>query len=350
MVFSLVHSKPTEFLQRTPNGVILNRFSNDVNIMDNQVVVNFSGILIIGMGLLVLFYTIFTELKQYITLIPLILFMLAGYWLRQSYVGAQRETQRLSLISKSPVIGTAIGSIIGSPIIRVHGRENYFREKINHEINENSKNFLMGYGLASWFYLMQFILQNFILYWPLYYILLQIQYNSKKPDPKVVSQINFIQQFGNYYFSLLANTSYLEVILISIERLSQYENLEPEEGYKNIEREEKLFKTLNKAKLKNGKNFLKKQKDSRSVSIIDKGRIRFNQVCARYPTARKNVLSDLELVIPGGQTVGIVGRTGAGKSSFIKLLWRALDPYLGSIEVDGKDITSIDVKEYRKYF
>ena len=84
MVFSLVHSKPTEFLQRTPNGVILNRFSNDVNIMDNQIVVNFSGILIVGIGLLVLFYTIVTELNQYVTLIPLILFMVAGYWLRQT--------------------------------------------------------------------------------------------------------------------------------------------------------------------------------------------------------------------------------------------------------------------------
>ena len=348
MVFNLIHSKPTEFLQRTPNGVILNRFSNDVNILDNSIVGNFIGIVSAIMTFLVLFYTIVTGLKEYVTLIPLILFMLAGYWLRQSYVRAQRETQRLSLISKSPVIGTAIGSIVGSPVIRVHGRENYFREKINHEINENSKNFLMNYGVSGWFRLTQFLLQTFVLFWPLYFILLQIQYSSDKPDRKAVAQINFIQQVGNAFFSVLSSTSGFEIILVSIERLNQYENLEPEAGYKNIQREEKLFKTLNKSKAKKARLYLKKQKEVQNADLINRGTIRFSQVSARYPTARKNVLSDLDLVIPGGQTVGIVGRTGAGKSSFIKLLWRALNPYLGSIEVDGKDIASLDVKEYRK--
>ena len=348
MVFSLVHSKPSEFLQRTPNGVILNRFSNDVNIMDNQLIVNFAAIIYLLVNLLVYFYTIATRLKVYTTLIPLTLFLVIGYVLRQAYLGAQRETQRLSLISKSPVIGTAVGSITGSPIIRIHGLQEFFRKKIEYEINENSKNFLMGFGLYSWFLILQGIIVNFVLFFPLFYILLQIQYNSKTPDPKVLSQIQFIQNFGNYYFSLLVYSSNLEVLMVSIERLSQYENLETEPGYKNIEREKKLFKTLNKSKVKKARLYLKKQKENKSVELITKGGIRFNQVSARYPTARKNVLSDLDLHILPGQTVGIVGRTGAGKSSFTKLLWRALDPYVGSIEVDGKDIASIDVKEYRK--
>ena len=348
MVFSLVHSKPTEFLQRTPNGVILNRFSNDVNIMDNVFIVNFAAIIFLMVNLLVLFYTIVTGLKVYITLIPLSLFMLLGYVLRQSYIGAQRETTRLSLISKSPIIGTAVGSIAGSPIIRVHGLEDYFKKKIEYEINENSKNFLMGFGLSSWFGILQGFIVTFTLLWPLYYILLQIQYDSKTPDPKVLSQIQFIQNFGTFFFSFLTYSSTLEVLMVSIERLNQYENLETEIGYKNLEREKKLFKTLNKSKAKKAMLYLKKQKENNSVELINRGGIKFNQVTARYPTARKNVLSDLDLHILPGQTVGIVGRSGAGKSSFIKLLWRALDPYLGNIEVDGKDISSIDVKEYRK--
>ena len=348
MVFSLVHSKPTEFLQRTPNGVILNRFSSDINILDNSFIVTVAAMLFLLVNLLVYFYTIATGLKVYITLVPLILFLVVGYIQRQLYLGAQRETMRLSLISKSPVIGTAVGSILGSPIIRIHGRENYFRKKIDYEINENSKNLLMGYGLYSWLLILQRIIVTFVLYWPLYFILLQIQYESKTRDPKVIPQIQFIQTFGTYYFSFLVYSSTLEVFMVSVQRLFQYENLESEDGYKSIEKDEKLFKKLNKSKVKKARLYLKKKKENRGVELISNGGIRFNQASARYPTARKNVLSDLDLYILPGQTVGIVGRTGAGKSSFIKLLWRALDPYVGSIEVDGKDIASIDVKEYRK--
>ena len=63
--------------------------------------------------------------------------------------------------------------------------------------------------------------------------------------------------------------------------------------------------------------------------------------------SRKNAIDGLDLTIEAGQTVGIVGRTGAGKSSFTKLLWRALDPLTGSIEIDGADISTVDVKQLR---
>ena len=49
-----------------------------------------------------------------------------------------------------------------------------------------------------------------------------------------------------------------------------------------------------------------------------------------------------------GQKIGVVGKSGAGKSSLIKLFWRFLEPYSGTIEVDGVDILSYNLKDYRK--
>ena len=348
MVFKLLHSKPTEFLQRTPNGVILNRFSNDVNNMDNNFVINFNGIIITFMNFLVLLITIVIGLDVYITLIPLILFLVLGFFLRNWYMSAQREVTRLMFISKSPVIGTAVSSIAGSSVIRIHQKEEYFQKKIDHLIDENSKNFLMNYGCNSWYFTLQSIFNSFILNIPLYAILLNIQYGSKISSKKASSDVQFISGFGTAYFYTLALTTILEQSMISIERLNKYENLESEDGYLNIKAEEKLFRELNNSKLKKARNYLQKKNANRRVQLVNQGRITLNHVSARYPTAQKNCLSDLNIEIPVGQTVGIVGRSGAGKSSFIKLLWRALDPSLGSVEVDSKDISSFDVKEYRR--
>jgi ABC-type multidrug transport system fused ATPase/permease subunit len=59
------------------------------------------------------------------------------------------------------------------------------------------------------------------------------------------------------------------------------------------------------------------------------------------------VLSDLTFTIAPGEKIGIVGRTGAGKSSLIKLFWSALVPYSGKILIDGKDLTKHNLKESR---
>ena len=55
MFFSLVHASPTKFLQRTSNGIILNRFSNDINILDNGIVGSFKSVISGCMTFLVFF-------------------------------------------------------------------------------------------------------------------------------------------------------------------------------------------------------------------------------------------------------------------------------------------------------
>ena len=350
MTFSLLHSKPTEFLQRTPNGVILNRFSNDVNIMDNEVMQNFVPIIGSGMQFIVFLFMVLISLASYLALIPVILFLFLGFRLRQSYMRAQVEVRRLSLISKSPIIGTAVCSIEGGPVIRVLERQKYLRNKINLEIEENSKNILMFRGLEGWFSCLQEVYRLFIILWPLYCLMLYMQFTAPLGDKGLVSQVQFIETLSGLYFGTLIGTVDLERGMLSVQRLNKYEKLEHEEGYITIFEDSELFTDVKKSKVKKIKKFLeeKERKKFDSELLVPQGEIRINDVSAKYPTSKEDVLSKLNLVIPAGQRVGIVGRTGAGKSTFIKLLWRALDPYLGSLELDGKDLGTLDVKEYRK--
>lgn len=78
------------------------------------------------------------------------------------------------------------------------------------------------------------------------------------------------------------------------------------------------------------------------------GEVAFKQVDLRYNNKSKNALSQIEFHAPVGSTIGLVGATGAGKSSIIQLLLRFYDKTAGEILLDGKPIEEYDVKEIRK--
>ena len=75
--------------------------------------------------------------------------------------------------------------------------------------------------------------------------------------------------------------------------------------------------------------------------------IRFRNVSFTYPAADQPVLEGLELTIPAGSSLAIVGQNGAGKTTLAKLLCRLYDVQAGAIEVDGVDLRELDVDGWR---
>ena len=78
-----------------------------------------------------------------------------------------------------------------------------------------------------------------------------------------------------------------------------------------------------------------------------RGDIEFSSVHFRYPNSSDEVLKRFNLVIHAGETVALVGATGAGKSTVVKLIERFYDPTSGIITIDGIDLRSLDLGEYR---
>lgn len=76
---------------------------------------------------------------------------------------------------------------------------------------------------------------------------------------------------------------------------------------------------------------------------LGKGEIRFDNVNYAYDP-RKPTLKDVNFVIPGGSTVALVGETGGGKSTILKLIDRFYDIDSGSISIDGQDVRDITLK------
>jgi ATP-binding cassette, subfamily B, bacterial len=79
-----------------------------------------------------------------------------------------------------------------------------------------------------------------------------------------------------------------------------------------------------------------------------RGQIEFRDVHFRYPGQPKDALSGVKLTVAPGETVALVGQTGAGKSTMVKLVARYYDVTSGSLLVDGVDIRELDLAGYRR--
>jgi ABC-type transport system involved in Fe-S cluster assembly fused permease/ATPase subunit len=84
------------------------------------------------------------------------------------------------------------------------------------------------------------------------------------------------------------------------------------------------------------------KKGAKPLAFV-KGDIKFNNVDFSYDE-RKGVLKAINLQVAGGSTVAIVGETGSGKSTILKLLHRFYDVKSGGIEIDGHDIRDVTLK------
>ncbi len=87
---------------------------------------------------------------------------------------------------------------------------------------------------------------------------------------------------------------------------------------------------------------------NRSAARLPAREIRFRNVTFAYPTTSEPVLAGLDLTIPAGSSLAIVGQNGAGKTTLAKLLCRLYDPQAGAIEVDGIDLRELDLDGWRR--
>ena len=77
------------------------------------------------------------------------------------------------------------------------------------------------------------------------------------------------------------------------------------------------------------------------------GQVAFEHVSFTYPEADQSALNDISLSVPAGQTVALVGPSGAGKTTFSNLVARFYDPTCGRVTLDGRDLRDYDVESFR---
>lgn len=135
---------------------------------------------------------------------------------------------------------------------------------------------------------------------------------------------------SNDAIKTLQMVSDLETMLISVEFCVDFEKIEPESRYTAFYKEEEKMVNLPAISSLNPSLYAPSYKN-KEFHIIKAGKVVFDNVSARYISSSENVITDLNFIVRAGEKIGVVGRTGAGKTSLLKLFWRCLDPSKGRI-------------------
>ena len=316
MLTPLVRS-PMSFFDITSSGKIINRFSQDIAAVDLDLPMKIVGLLF-GILFVLLQFAFAIAATPYciILLAPLCIcyYYLAGYYLVSS-----RELKRLDSAARSPMYAQFGETLNGLATIRSFCHGERFRMQANKMLDQSQQVYYLTNLTQLWLQLMLDFLSNIVLGFVALMAVLQ-------RDPASIGQFGIvISQIGTLTgMTTVMMTAYcqLEIGIVSVERIREYSQL-PSEARDVIP-------------------------DSRTdESWPQQGKIEFQNYSTRYREGHDLVLKNIDLTIHAGERIGIVGRTGAGKSSVTMALFRIIEPAEGKIVIDGVDISTLGLHQLR---
>ncbi|XP_078359498.1 ATP-binding cassette sub-family C member 4-like [Oculina patagonica] len=313
---SMLHAvlrAPVRFFDTSPTGRILNRFSSDVDCMDERLPRDLLDVLqrLVFTGIAIVLVC-FVNFWVIIPAVPVVflLYFLCWYYLRTS-----RETKRLSIITASPVFCHYVETVQGIETIRSHHKqEDFFKVLCRHQ-DHNTREWLIFNATQVWFGLrVDLILASFSVVVIFTSILLHDSTGATG-----LSITYAVQLVAKSLLALIA-FSRMENWMTSTQRVLNYTELESEPGYDLANHAPEKWSKM--------------------------GRLQFQNVSLRYYPEAPQALEEVSFIIEAGEKVGIVGRTGAGKSSLVASLFRMPEPD-GKIFLGDVCLTELNLYEAR---
>ncbi|KAK1939976.1 Multidrug resistance-associated protein 1 [Phytophthora citrophthora] len=315
---------PTSFFDTTPTGRIVNRLSKDVYTVDESIPSTWSMLLDTFISVLVTLATI-----SYVTPIFMIILLpvLVGYYVSQRYfIKSSRELQRLDSISRSPVFALLSETLDGLPTIRAYRAETQFSTKNEQLIDRNQRAYFLNFAVNCWLALRLEFAGTLI---SAFAALAAVLAHSSDPE-RGAAFAGLAGVSLTYAFSVTQSLNWsvrmlsqLQTQMVSVERIKNYTVMDTEAELTSV------------GKLPPAQEW------------PSAGSIEFRNVDLRYRPGLPRVLRNLSLSIRPQEKIGIVGRTGAGKSSLVVALMRLVELDSGSIVIDGVDISTIGLHELR---
>ncbi|KAL3154179.1 hypothetical protein ABBQ32_013696 [Trebouxia sp. C0010 RCD-2024] len=302
---------PVSFFDTTPIGRILNRFAKDTDDMDYLLP---QSITELGNCLMQLAATlIFVSIVQPIFLAGMVPLMIVYFFLQKYYRRSYVELQRCDATSRSPVYAHFSESLTGVETIRAFRYQEKFASKSDTQIDYNHRAYWTLKTADQWLSLrLDFIGACLIL---LTAILAIANRNNINPAIAALS----LSQFMKY---AVQSAAMFESRFNSVERILAYAKLKPEAPH----------------------HILGKQAPA---DWPHAGVISYQNVVMKYRPELEPVLKGVSFEVAAGEKVGIVGRTGSGKSSLIVTLFRIVEPDGGVISLDGLDLGSLGLNDVR---
>ena len=349
LMLSSVLSAKIEFFDTNPVGRILNRFSADVGICDETLPLTIYDF---SVGLFVVVGSIVTAVISLpFTLIALLPLMVYFIKLRRIFVKTTRELKRIDGIARSPIFAMMSESLKGVRTIRCNGKMDYFSKRFEDIQTAHTKAAFAFMLCSRWFAfnldIISFVFTSVACFSAVLFhdkgwfdiqpsvlglaltLLIQI---STTNFPWIVRQSAVSSRSSNINSAqfVLGSHTFLYLCLqevtnqmVSVERLHEFHKLPAEAPFE----------------LDHDKEICGNWPSSPSILVKD--------LTVRYRASLPVCLNGLSFAVGAGERLGIVGRTGSGKSSLVQALLRLLEAEKGFIEVDGVDISSIGLHRLR---
>ncbi|NWQ90902.1 MRP3 protein, partial [Burhinus bistriatus] len=308
---------PQSFYDTTPTGRIINRFSKDIYVIDE----------VIPPTILMFLGTFFTSLSTMIVIIastPLFAVVIVPlailyFFVQRFYVATSRQLKRLESVSRSPIYSHFSETVSGASVIRAYRRVKSFIDISDLKMDENQKSYYPGIVSNRWLGVrVEFVGNCIVLFAALFAVIGKNSLNAGL----VGLSVSYALQVTLSLNWMVRMTSELETNIVAVERIKEYSETETEAPW-----------------IIEGK--------SPPEDWPSKGELEFVNYSVRYRKGLDLVLKGLNLHVHGGEKIGIVGRTGAGKSSMTLCLFRILEAVKGEIKIDGVKISEIGLHDLR---
>jgi len=313
-----VFLSPTSFFDTTPVGRIVNRFASDIDKMDHllcRTLEGWAGCIFFVLGTFIAICTV------YVYFFAPLLVIIAIYWkIQQYYIASSRELQRLDSISRSPILSHIGESLNGVASIRAFDRMEEFERKNEDHVDSNHRQLLTYQMCLCWLAVRVELISTLLM--TISSIFAVSNRHSSQAGLVGLSIVYAITITSFLNFSVRLG-SILEGLFSSVERVDELTHLEPEAPL-----------------------FIPSRDPNPSWPEV--GRISFEDAWMKYRPELDYVLKGISCQIEGGEKVGIIGRTGSGKSSLLVSLFRLVELNRGHIRVDGIDISSIGLEVLRQ--
>ncbi|KAM9890726.1 hypothetical protein OXX79_011224 [Metschnikowia pulcherrima] len=311
---------PMSFFERTPVGRIMNRFSNDINKVDSALPRSLN----IYMGSLLstvsTIAVVALALPVYLVAV-VFLGIIYGYYQRY-YISVQRELKRLVSVSRSPIFAHFQESLNGVETIRAYRQEERFNFINNANVDFNMRSLFMLRSINRWLSVrLQFI--GSLVVWSSSTLLI---YKTTTSSPISAGMAGFVMSYAlqvtDTFKKMVRMSAEVEANLVAVERCLEYCDLPTEE-----DETARLTKP--------------------TIGWPQHGAIDIHDYSTKYAKNLDPVLKNISLSIASGEKIGVVGRTGAGKSSLVLAVFRMIPPTSGSICIDGIETSKLSLFDLR---
>lgn len=244
------------------------------------------------------------------------------FYIQRYYLRTSRELKRLDSISKSPVYAHFQESLGGLTTIRAYRQQTKFAIENERRVDANLRAYFPSINANRWLAVRLEFIGSFIILAAASFAIISVATGSGLSAGMVGLAMSYALQITQSLNWIIRQTVEVETNIVSVERILEYARL-PNEAPERMSRSKP------------------------KIGWPAHGAVSIKNYSSRYRPGLDLVLKNINLEIKSHEKIGVVGRTGAGKSSLTLALFRIIEPASGCISIDGLNTSNIGLLDLR---